>query len=438
MNKQIYSCQKCGSQFTKWSGKCNDCNSWNTIIEETFGKKLLGKTLDIELLQTKQNSYRKNTTSSQITELDRVLGGGMVTGSVILLGGEPGIGKSTLVLQIANSLNENCLYISGEESIEQIRLRADRLQIKTPKLNILIATNLENIEATLTKHKKETKLIVVDSIQTIYSNEAPSSPGTVTQVRNSAYRLINFAKDNDIVLLLIGHVTKEGQIAGPKVLEHMVDTVLYFENESTHQFRILRSVKNRFGPANEIGIFEMREKGLSEVKNPSFISDYDEKTSGTAIFAGIEGTRPILVEVQALVAKTNMATPRRTVVGWDVNRLAMIVAILGSRYGIFIGDKEIYLNIAGGIKVQDPAADLAVAAAILSATLNIPIPKKTVIFGEVALSGKLRKVAHQERRIKEALRMRFDNIISPIESNKNIKCTTIKHVQDLKKIFNSS
>ena len=422
-------------QFSKWSGKCTSCNSWNTVIEETFEEINSGKVLHLESLQGKKIPLPSSRLVSNIPELDRIFGGGMVAGSVILLGGEPGIGKSTLVLQLASLIDKKCFYISGEESIEQISLRANRLSIDVPKLNVLIATNLENILTTVKKYKSETKLIIIDSIQTIYSNEIPSSPGTVTQVRTSAYKLINFVKENNIILLMVGHVTKDGQIAGPKILEHMVDTVLYFESESTHQFRILRSVKNRFGAANEIAVFEMEKKGLSGVKDPSFISDYDAKISGTTIFAGIEGTRPILIEVQALVAKTNMVTPRRTVVGWDVNRLAMIAAILNSRYGIFIGDKEIYLNIAGGIKIQDPAADLAVMVAILSAILDIPTPKNTIMFGEIALSGEVRKVSHQDARIKEALKMGFKNVISPVENNRNINCLAVKHIQDLKKIF---
>ena len=435
MNKNLYACQKCGSQFNKWSGQCSSCNSWNTIIEESINNIpniVNGKVLSLESLNT--ISSLPERLSANIKEIDRVLGGGMVLGSVILLGGEPGIGKSTLVLQLASSIQKKCLYISGEESIEQIRLRAHRLAINHTDLNILIATNLEDIITTIKKHKN-IDLIIIDSIQTMYSQEAPSSPGTVTQVRICAHKLINIAKQYNIILLLIGHITKDGQIAGPKVLEHMVDTVLYFEGETTHQFRILRSVKNRFGAANEIGIFAMQENGLQEVQNPSFISEYDEKISGTTIFAGMEGTRPILIEIQALVAQTNMATPRRAVVGWDTNRLAMIIAVLNSRYGIFIGNKEIYLNVAGGIKIQDPAADLAIMVAILSATLNIPSPKNTVIFGEVALSGAVRKVSHSEIRMKEALRMGFNHAIAPVKNTSQLKCKIVNHVTDLKKII---
>ncbi len=432
MSKNAYTCQKCGEGFAKWSGQCNACNSWNTLLEEEATLKArAGKILEAQSISQQNSLVIPPRVLSHIPEFERVLGGGMVPGSVILLGGEPGIGKSTLILQIANSINSKCLYISGEESIEQITLRAQRVGVDGEGLNIIIATNLEDILTTITKHKN-TKLIVIDSIQTIYSSEINAAPGTVTQVRHSSYQLINFAKKYNVVLLLIGHVTKDGQIAGPKVLEHMVDTVLYFENESTHQFRILRSIKNRFGAANEIGVFEMFESGLREVKEPSFISHYDEEMSGSTIFAGIEGTRPILVEVQALVAKTNMATPRRTVVGWDTNRLAMMIAILNSRYGIFIGDKEIYLNIAGGIKIQDPAIDLAVIVAIISATLDIPTPKNTVVFGEVALSGQIRQVSHQESRVKEAAKMGFNTFISPLKKHSE---WVIEHVTDLKNIF---
>ncbi len=437
IDKKIYVCQKCGYQFSKWSGKCSSCDSWNSISEETVQKGTKGKKIS-PLSLNHENSLTPIRLSINIEEVDRVLGGGLVKGSIILLGGDPGIGKSTLVLQLANSLAEKCLYISGEESFEQIRLRANRLEIKSQELGIIIATNLEDIEASI-RGNKNVKLVIIDSIQTIYSTEVPSSPGTVTQLRFCAHKLIELVKKSNIACIFVGHVTKDGQIAGPKTLEHMVDTVLYFEGESTHQFRILRSIKNRFGSANEIGVFTMLETGLQEVKNPSFIEDYDEKISGTTIFAGIEGTRPILVEVQALVAKTNMVTPRRTVVGWDANRLAMIIAILNSRYGLFIGDKEIYLNIAGGIKIQEPAADLAVIVAIISATLNIPAPKKTVIFGEVALSGTVRNVSYAEVRIKESLKMNFEKFISPLteKSNQHGKNNnvTIKHVKDLKKLF---
>ncbi len=434
MNKILYACQKCGSQFNKWSGQCSDCGAWNSVIEESIGDRTIvnGNVLSLESLNATPSIPKR--LSTHITEMDRVLGGGMVLGSVILLGGEPGIGKSTLVLQLTAAIKRKCLYISGEESIEQIRLRAHRLEINTPDLDVLIATNLEDITTTIKKHK-DIDLIIIDSIQTIYSQEAPSAPGTVTQVRISTHKLINIAKQYNIILLLIGHITKDGQIAGPKVLEHMVDTVLYFEGESTHQFRILRSVKNRFGAANEIGIFTMQEDGLQEVKNPSFISEYDEKISGTSIFAGMEGTRPILIEIQALVAQTNMATPRRAVVGWDTNRLAMIIAVLNSRYGIFIGNKEIYLNVAGGIKIQDPAADLAIMVAILSASINIPAPKNTVIFGEVALSGAVRKVSHSEIRLKEAKRMGFNYAVAPIGETSLLDCKSIKHVKEIKEIL---
>lgn len=433
MGKKIYVCQKCGSQFGKWSGKCDDCNAWNAIIEDISinTNNSSGQVLTLKSLGDSPSLAVR--LSSNIEEVDRVLGGGMVVCSVILLSGEPGIGKSTLVLQLASALHEECLYISGEESIEQIRLRARRIDAQSTKLNILIATDVEDIIATIQKHRN-IRVVIVDSIQTMYSKEVSSTPGTVTQVRYCTHKLINIAKKNNIVLLLIGHVTKDGQIAGPKVLEHMVDTVLSFEGESTNQFRILRSVKNRFGATNEIGVFEMCDSGLQEVKNPSFISGYDEHVSGSAIFAGAEGTRPILIEVQALVASTNMATPRRTVVGWDANRLAMIIAVLNSRYGIFIGDKEVYLNIAGGIKIQDPAADLAVMVAIISSMLNISVPKDTVVFGEVALSGAVRKVSHTNARIKESLRMGFQSIIAPVDSEQ-LSCTTVKNVSDLKKVF---
>lgn len=451
-----YVCQECGAVYKKWQGKCDECNAWNCIIEEKTtaafskisaiggttktGKKLERSEINFAPLSGQSEKEERKTTS--IEELDRVLGGGLVQGSAILIGGDPGIGKSTILLQLAASIGKNggtCSYITGEESIDQIRMRAKRLGLGEAPVNLAAATNVADI---IKGFAKETlpDVIIIDSIQTMFVDEVESAPGTVTQVRTSAHELISFAKKSGATVILVGHVTKDGQIAGPKVLEHMVDTVLYFEGERGHQFRLLRAVKNRYGPANEIGVFEMTEKGLSEVTNPSslFFSENSGRVSGSAIFAGIEGTRPLLVEIQALVSPSPLATPRRAVVGWDINRLAMIIAVLGTRSGIQLYDKEIYLNVAGGLKVGEPAADLAVAAAIVSSLTNIPLPDKTVFFGEVALSGEVRKVSQPLLRIREAEKLGFKAAISGNdfkETNKNFILEKINHINELKKII---
>jgi DNA repair protein RadA/Sms len=354
-------------------------------------------------------------TKTPIEELNRVLGGGLVSGSAILIGGDPGIGKSTLLLQLSTSLSKSdmgCLYITGEESINQIKLRAERLDIKDNKTGLLAATNVEDIISTIDQNKEKLDLVVIDSIQTIATNELSSSPGTVSQIRASAHILINYAKQNNITLLLACHVNKDGQLAGPKVLEHMVDTVLYFEGDHNNHFRILRSIKNRFGGVNEIGVFEMTSKGLMEISNPSelFLMERENNVTGSAVFAGIEGSRPLLIEVQALIAPTNMATPRRSVVGWDSNRLSMIIAVLGVRFGLNLASHEVYLSVAGGLRITEPAADLAVAAALISAASNKPLPQGSIFFGEVGLSGEVRKVSQTEARIKEATKLGFQQM----------------------------
>ncbi len=449
-----YVCQECGSVYKKWAGRCEACNAWNSIIEETAavsyskisslptksGKKTDSRKIDFEALDGKADpAYRF---PSGIAELDNVLGGGLVPGSAILIGGDPGIGKSTLLLQltanIANQKDKVCLYITGEESVDQIRMRAKRLGLEKSTLAIASATSVSDIIGNLKENKAD--VIIIDSIQTMYLDAIESAPGTVTQVRASAHELINMAKQTNSVLLLVGHVTKDGQIAGPKVLEHMVDTVLYFEGERGHQFRIIRSIKNRFGPANEIGVFEMTDSGLKEVNNPSalFLSENEAPVSGSSVFAGIEGTRPILVEIQALVAPSNMATPRRTVIGWDINRLAMIIAVLSTRCGINLFDKEVYLNIAGGLRISEPAADLAVAAALISSLTNMPLPQNMVFFGEVALSGEIRKVSHADLRIKEAEKLGFKKAVtssSTKQKNNLFILRKINHINELKKIL---
>jgi len=436
-------CQDCGAVSGKWSGKCGSCGSWDTITEErgprSFSKtnaKEAGKKLELTTLDHANDEEPRKP--SGLAELDRVLGGGFVNGSAVLIGGDPGIGKSTLLLQVAASVARNkgkCLYITGEESEKQIRIRAQRLKVEQDPVNLSSATSVNDILATIKSESPD--VVIIDSIQTMFVSGIESAPGTVSQVRMAAHELITLAKQTNTTLILVGHVTKEGQIAGPKVLEHMVDTVLYFEGDGGNQFRILRSVKNRFGAANEIGIFEMSDKGLLEVPNPSslFISGKAGEVSGSVIFAGIEGTRPVLVEIQALISPSQMATPRRAVVGWDSNRLAMMLAVLQTRCGLKLADKEVYLNIAGGLRINEPAADLAVAAAIISATANIPVASGGVIFGEIGLSGEVRPVGQPEMRIKEAEKLGLNYGIVPdgtIHKSKNFILKEIKYISQLK------
>jgi DNA repair protein RadA/Sms len=416
--KKMFVCNSCGSAYQKWQGQCSDCSEWNTIEEELqqFSNSLApsltsgGNLLALEDLSG--DIYETERIITPISELNRVLGGGLVEASAILIGGDPGIGKSTLLLQLAARLSQNgtkTLYVTGEESTNQVKLRATRLGIKESQTKIITAGNVGDIISTINVNKNDIDLVIIDSIQTMFVSEISSSPGTTSQVKAAAHELINYAKQNNIILLIVGHVTKDGQIAGPKLLEHMVDTVLYFEGDTSHQFRILRSMKNRFGGVNEIGVFEMRGQGLVEVTNPSelFLMERENNVAGTSIFAGIEGTRPILVEIQALVCPSNMPTPRRAVVGWDQNRLAMILAVLAVRFGLNLSTYEVYLTVAGGLKITEPAVDLAVAASIISAAKNIPLPDKSIFFGEIGLSGEVRKVSHAEQRLKEAKKLGF-------------------------------
>jgi DNA repair protein RadA/Sms len=463
--KTAYSCQSCGSVHFKWAGKCPDCGAWNSLLEEfeeggashftrivegvKSGKKSSGK--KIELVQLTGEAQHFPRIKTNIGELDRVLGGGLVQGSVVLIGGDPGIGKSTLLLQTAESLaggKNQVIYISGEESVDQIRLRANRTGVKQDSIQLAATTNVSEIINSIDGKKMPT-IVIIDSIQTMFLEELSSAPGTVSQVRAAAGELTIFAKKNNITLLIVSHVTKDGQIAGPKVLEHMVDTVLYFEGEKDLHFRILRSIKNRFGAANEIGVFEMNEIGLSEVTNPSelFLTSYDRETSGSIVFAGVEGTRPILVEIQALVSPSFMPTPRRAVVGWDVNRLAMVIAVLSARFGLNLFDKEVYLNIVGGLKIEETAADLACACALISAARDIALPSQTIAIGEIGLSGEVRMVSNLEGRLKEAAKLGFKNCLIPKanEKNKNFAALRkslpelqfhfISHVRDLAKFF---
>ena len=419
-----YSCSACGNVTTKWSGRCEACGEWNTIVEDgglSVGPKkgsiggMKGNAIKLTDLASQEAPVPR--THSGIDELDRVLGGGLVPASAILVGGDPGIGKSTLLLQAAARFAEaglKVLYISGEEASAQVRMRAQRLGLGSANVQLGADTNLRNILTTMDTEKPD--LVIIDSIQTMWADTVESAPGSVSQVRSAAHELTTFAKRKGASVILVGHVTKEGQIAGPRVVEHMVDTVLYFEGERGHQFRILRAVKNRFGASDEIGVFEMSGRGLEEVKNPSalFLTDRENTVPGAAVFAGIEGTRPVLVEFQALVAPSPLSQPRRTVVGWDSGRLSMILAVLEARAGIAFSGLDVYLNVAGGMRVNEPAADLAVAAALLSARENTPLAENCVVFGELSLSGALRAVAQTENRLKEAQKLGFTRVIGPV------------------------
>ena len=418
-----YVCQSCGAVHAKWAGRCDACGEWNTLAEESAPQPVpkgmrAGAGRRLELVGLADKSSGPARLSTAIVELDRVLGGGLVAGSTVLIGGDPGIGKSTLVLQAAAALagaGAEVAYISGEESVDQIRLRAARLAVAEAPVQLSAATSVRDILGTF-ERSGAPQLLVIDSIQTMYVDSVEAAPGTVTQLRTSAHELIRFAKRRGTALFLIGHVTKDGQIAGPRVLEHMVDAVVYFEGERGHQFRVLRAVKNRFGAANEIGVFEMAEQGLVEVPNPSalFLAEREAGVSGAAVFAGMEGSRPLLVEVQALVGPTPLGTPRRTVVGWDGARLAMLLAVLESRCGLALGGRDVYLNVAGGLRIGEPAADLAVAAALVSALFDRPVPPAAVLFGEVGLAGEVRAVGHTEARLKEAAKLGFEQVIMPV------------------------
>ena len=456
-------CQQCGAIYPKWTGRCDSCGAWNSLIEELPREELPGgmskNKLDrrggrpLGFVGLTGSSLLPPRRQTGIAELDRVCGGGLVPGSAILVGGDPGIGKSTLLLQAAAAITPPlesdsgepqkrpaiAAYITGEEAIDQVRLRAERLGLAGSPMLLAAASNVRDILASLDREDAP-ELVVVDSIQTMYLDSLDSAPGTVSQVRAAAHELIRLAKRRGFVLVLVGHVTKEGVIAGPRVLEHMVDTVLYFEGERGHQFRILRAVKNRFGATDEIGVFEMSDRGLVEVPNPSalFLAGRPEaaqhafdtagesepagpipgQVSGSAVFAGMEGTRPLLVEVQALVAPAVLGTPRRAVVGWDGTRLAMITAVLDARCGLSVGANDIYLNIAGGLRIAEPAADLAVAAALVSALTEKPVPADVVVFGEIALSGEVRPVGHTEARLKEAAKLGFTMAWIPIRRGK--------------------
>ena len=423
--KTVFVCNNCGYESTKWLGKCPACNEWNSFFEEkvtnTSNNKIEKKEKNIPMELNKIVGQEAIRTSTGFAELDRVLGGGLVKGSLVLLGGEPGIGKSTLILQICSKIktNEKVLYVSGEESGEQIKLRADRLNIKNENLMFLGETDIDLIEEAITKIQP--KLVIIDSIQTIYSEEITSAPGSVSQVREITARVMKMCKANKITTIIIGHVTKDGNIAGPRVLEHMVDTVLYLEGERYFSYRIIRGVKNRFGSTNELGMFEMQNEGMVEINNPSsiLISEREDNPAGSIIVSSIEGTRPLLIELQALTTPSVFGLPRRTANGIDYNRLTLLIAVLEKKAGLMLGNQDAYLNVVGGIKINEPAIDLGIILATCSSFKNIPISKDIVAIGEVGLTGEVRSVNLIDKRIKEAEKMGFKTCIIP-ESNRRL------------------
>ncbi len=426
--KTFYQCQTCGYTSPKWLGKCPDCGTWNSLVEErketSPSRSSLGhfRKSEPQLLSSIKAGYEQRT-STGIKELDRVLGGGVVTGSVVLVGGDPGIGKSTLLLQALSGLSRygQVLYVSGEESPEQIKIRAERLSINSNDIILLSETLLRGIVDTALKIAP--KAIVVDSIQTVYTEDILSAPGSVSQVRECAAKLMIFAKKSDIPVFLVGHVTKEGAIAGPRVLEHIVDTVLYFEGDRGYSYRILRTVKNRFGSTNEIGVFEMSDAGLREIENPSelFLLERPLNVSGSTVVAALEGTRPLMVELQSLVSRTNFGMPRRTTIGVDFNRVNLLVAVLEKRAGLNLGGMDIFVNVVGGLRIIEPAVDLGIISTIASSFKDIPIDPKTFVFGEVGLSGEIRAIAQAEVRIKEASKIGFKKAVMPLGNAEKMK-----------------
>src|SRR3984885_5683136 len=437
-------CQSCGASSSKWASKCEACGGWNTITEEgaappigaSATRRMKGRKFALEDLKSEDAPPARRVTG--IAEFDRVCGGGLVPGSALLVGGDPGIGKSTLILQALGEYARKggqAVYISGEEAMAQVRMRGARTGLSEAPLGLGAATNVEDILATL-ESGKPPGIVAIDSIQTLWTGALDAAPGTIAQVRTASFDLVRYAKASGAALILVGHVTKDGQIAGPKAVEHLVDAVLYFEGERGHHFRILRAVKNRFGPTDEIGVFEMTGTGLSEVANPSalFLGDRSGLAPGAAVFAGMEGTRPLLCEIQALVAATGYGTPRRAVVGWDTGRLAMILAVLDARAGVGIGASDVYLNVAGGLKIGEPAADLAAAAALVSSFGGEPLPRDCVFFGEISLSGDIRPVPQADARLKEAAKLGFKSAFVPAGTRTEgagLALTEITSVADL-------
>jgi len=451
-SKNIYTCSFCGYQSPKWLGKCPDCDQWNSFYEEVKTKPSRYSPLNTETSNSSPTPIKEielntdNRILTDIKELDRVLGEGLVQGAVVLIGGDPGIGKSTLALQAITKLafkKKNVLYVSGEESLKQVRMRAERIGSLPENLFILAETSLEKIIQEINNIKPE--IIIIDSVQTIYTSELESAPGSVSQIREACAKLINLAKGTGTSAFLIGHVTKEGAIAGPRVLEHMVDTVLYFEGDRGHSYRILRAVKNRFGSTDEIGVFEMGQSGLTEVKNPSelFISERPENSSGSAVVPSIEGTRPILVEIQALVTPTSLPMPRRTAIGLDSNRASILIAVIEKKLGIPLYNQDVFLNVAGGVRLNEPGIDLGIITAIVSSKQDQPVPSDTVICGEVGLTGEVRSISQTSVRINESERLGFTKCILPknslknIQNNQNIKITGIETIKEaMDSIFN--
>jgi len=428
----VYFCQSCGYESPKWLGQCPGCREWNTFVEETVEKKSAGKAQErraaggpvcLSSIETKE----EDRVTTRMKELDRVLGGGIVPGSLVLVGGDPGIGKSTLLLQVCQKLADDgheVLYISGEESLKQIKLRAERIGSFSDKLRLFCETNLELIGDTIRNNKPE--VVIIDSIQTMYNEDVSSAPGSVSQVRESTSVLMQLAKGLGISIFIVGHVTKEGTVAGPRVLEHMVDTVLYFEGDRHASYRILRAVKNRFGSTNEIGVFEMRESGLAEVENPSqfMLNGRPEEASGSIVACSMEGTRPILLEIQALVARSQLAMPRRTAAGMDYNRVNLLLAVLEKRLNLHLSGSDVYVNIAGGIRINEPAIDLGVVLAIVSSSRDQAIDEKVLAFGEVGLSGEVRAVSQAAQRVQEAKKLGFTTVILPEVCREQIGAVT--------------
>lgn len=445
--KKLYVCQACGAQFPKWMGRCTECGEWDALTEEkpvvvsdnakeklAFGGKTI---LPQSINEVTLNS--ENRIQSGIEEFDRVLGGGLVLGSLVLIGGDPGIGKSTLMLQALQGLAQKghtVLYVSGEESVSQLRMRSERLGALSANLLVLSEVDIDGIIQMVENQQPD--VMVVDSIQTMFNREISSAPGTVSQVREATVKLMLLAKKTNLPTLLVGHVTKEGAIAGPRMLEHMVDTVLYFEGDRDHLFRVLRAVKNRFGSTNEIGVFEMKGVGLTEVPNPSamFLSERSAAVPGSIVTASMEGTRPILAEVQALVATSTFGTPRRTVLGTDTNRVALLAAVVEKKLGLSLVGQDIFVNIAGGLRLNEPAVDLAVAMAIVSSYLNKELPQRCIIVGEVGLTGEIRAVPQLEQRLYEAAKMGFDMCLVPntglkaIQPPKGVKLLGVKNIEE--------
>ena len=445
--KIVFFCQECGYESAKWMGQCPGCKAWNTFVEEPVStvkksigaaaSRLTGRAEPMLLKDIRLDEDERKTT--EIGELDRVLGGGIVPGSLVLVGGDPGIGKSTLLLQVCRNLSQDgnsVLYISGEESLGQIRLRANRIGTFNDKMQLLCETNLDTVRQVMERLKPE--VAIIDSIQTMFSEEVGSAPGSVSQVRESTNVLMQIAKGLGITIFIVGHVTKEGNVAGPRVLEHMVDTVLYFEGDRHASYRILRAVKNRFGSTNEIGVFEMKESGLQEVSNPSeyLLDGRPENASGCVVACSMEGTRPILVEIQALVCQSNFGIPRRTAVGTDFNRVNLLMAVLEKKVGLHLASSDAYVNIAGGMKMTEPAIDLGICLAIVSSVKDIVIPDGLMAFGEIGLSGEVRAVSMAGQRVKEAKKLGFDTVILPevcrssVEKTEGIRLVFVKRIQD--------